>query len=382
MRSSCGRASLLALAALFACASCSAGQANILSGGSDDSARQTSGAASRAPADTTSILKKLTKDVVIGSTVDPSNGDQGPRAISVASASHGLLQAGQLLVCNFEDEGGTAGNGTTIELLAPKPGSKPARFVQSNSIEGCDGDAITHSFDIFGSGMTSHDVVEFSSEAKVLRTYSGSPFKVPFADAFASAHGPYAPAFVFAGDAKAGSIISISEGFYGDGKALQVADGFATSGSTPAMLGPSGLQYDKSLDTLYIVDGVTDTVVAFEHASNLLEPDEIIVQPGGKTFKCKHKPATCGKLVKAGSPLNAPIASALLPNGNLIVANTEGTANTLVELTPTGQILDTKVVDKSSAQGVFGLVATGSTDSNTVLFFTDTNDNDVHELER
>ena len=58
------------------------------------------------------------------------------------------------------------------------------------------------------------------------------------------------------------------------------------------------------------------------------------------------------------------------------------TANTLVELTPTGQILDTRVVDKSSAQSVFGLVATGTSDSNTALFFTDTHDNDVHELER
>jgi len=30
---------------------------------------------------------------------------------------------------------------------------------------------------------------------------------------------------------------------------------------------------------------------------------------------------------------------------------------------------------------VFGLVASGSSDSNTVLFYTDTKDNSVHELE-
>ena len=33
----------------------------------------------------------------------------------------------------------------------------------------------------------------------------------------------------------------------------------------------------------------------------------------------------------------------MLPNGNLIVANTGN--NTLVEMTPKGQVLDTKVVE-------------------------------------
>ena len=76
------------------------------------------------------------------------------------------------------------------------------------------------------------------------------------------------------------------------------------------------------------------------------------------------------------------MAAALLPNGNLIVANTGGTANTLVELTPQGQVLDTKVIDTSSTQGVFGLAARGKGDSDTVLFYTDTNSNSVHELSR
>ena len=385
MPSTCNRATLFATATLFAIAACSSSQVNLPSKGFDNPASQISNThrASDAPADTTSILKKLTKDVVIGSSIDPGNGDKAPRAISVASGSRGLLQKGQLLVCNFDDKTGAAGAGTTIELLDPKPHSKPTRFVQSDAIQGCDGDAITHSFDIFGSGLTSHDVVDFNAEAKAVRTYSGSPFKSPLSDAFAFALGPYEPSYVFASDAARGSIISISEGFYGDGKALEVADGFAADKSkSGAELGPSGLQYNQASDTLYIVDSITNTVVAFEHASELLVRDEIVVQPGGKKFKCKHKPVTCGKLIYAGSPLDAPMASALLPNGNLIVANTGGTANTLVELTPAGQILDTKVVDKNSTQVVFGLMATGTNDSDTALLFTDTNTNDVQELKQ
>jgi hypothetical protein len=113
-----------------------------------------------------------------------------------------------------------------------------------------------------------------------------------------------------------------------------------------------------------------------------LDKDEIVVKPGGKTFSCKYPKTTCASLVYSGSPLNAPMASALLPNGNLVVANTQGTANTLVELTPAGQVLDTKVIDTSSTQGVFGLAASGTNDSNTVIYFTDTNSNNVQELEQ
>ena len=44
------------------------------------------------PADSTSILKKLKKDVVIGSTVDPTNGDKGPRALSLVMSTTSVLK--------------------------------------------------------------------------------------------------------------------------------------------------------------------------------------------------------------------------------------------------------------------------------------------------
>jgi len=63
-----------------------------------------------------------------------------------------------------------------------------------------------------------------------------------------------------------------------------------------------------------------------------------------------------------------------------VVANSKG-GNTLVELTPSGTVLDTKVVDKSKTAGVFGIVSKGTSDNNTTLFYADTNDNNLHELE-
>lgn len=339
-------------------------------------------AAGRQPADSTSILDKLTQQVTIGTTVDAQNGDQGPRTITIASGSRGgKLTKGQLLVCNYEDSSGVPGNGTTMEVLDPKASSSPVRFVQSSLLKGCDGDAIQPRHgSVYGTGFTSGDVVELAPKAKIAKKYHGGVISAPFSDTIADHTQDFGPLNVYVGSSTAGGIISISSGFYGNGLATQVAKGFAVGKGTAKTLGPSGLQYNLSADTLYIVDGVTNTLVAFDNASKLVAKDEIVVQSGGKTFKCKYPKTTCGQLIFSGPPLDAPIAAALLPNGNLIVANSQGVANTLVELTPGGTVLATKVVDTSSTQGVFGLAAAGTNDNNTVLFFTDSNTNTVQEL--
>ncbi len=346
-------------------------------------------ASSIVPNDTTSILKKLTKDVEIGSTVDPKNGDLGPRAISVARASFGLMK-GQLLVCNFANAAGTAGKGTTIEVLDPKPHSEPVTFTQSTKLEGCDSDATTAANQVYGAGLVSGVVSQFNQTGQLKKSYR-APIQAPFADADAFCGLPYAPEDIYVSDSKTGSIVKVAflpVSGSGNAKVTQVITGFGVNkGSGWSVLGPSGMQYDSrrtgSLcnDTLYIVDGANNTIVAVSTASSLLEKDEIVVQPGGKRFKCAHPKTTCATLVYSGSPLNAPVASALLPNGNLIVANTKG-GNKLVELTPTGKILATKIIDKSTVAHVFGLVATGTSDSDTALFYTDTKTNTLQKLEQ
>lgn len=337
--------------------------------------------------DHTSILKKLTKDVVIGSTVDPNNGDTGPHSISIVQTNYGLKK-GQVVVCNFADSAGNAGKGTTIEVLNPKPGSKPTSFVQSSKIAGCDSAVTTLGNQICAGGLTSGIVVCFDHHGKVVKTY-GSPLKRPFdTDDAHCIQGPsclYNAEYIFASDAYTGGIVNWSINNYGNPHEIQVASGFAVNRKSGwGALGPSGLSYDAKHNLLYITDGSTNTVVAFTNASDLLVKNEIIVLKGGKTFKCKYsgKQNPCGKLILAGSPLKAPVAMTLLPNGNVIVANSQG-GNTLVEIdVSTGKVLATKVVDKSKTQGIFALQATGSKDSNTALYYTDTNDNNLHQLQQ
>ena len=377
-----GRVLVLIAGTLFATSAC--GGNTTVPTGTAGSYSASAGLA--APVDTTSILKKLTKDVEIGSTVDPKNGDMGPRAIALVQSTFGLKK-GQLIVCNFEDSTGAAGKGTTIEVLNPKPNSKPVTFTQSPKIEGCDGDAITETNQVYSTGMLSGLVSHFDQAGSLKKSFS-SQLQVPFADADAFCGEPYAPEDIYISDSKIGSLVKLAFVSVTGGRVTmtQVMSGFGVNkGSGWSVLGPSGIQYNSKRtgslcnDTLYMVDGVDNTVVAVSNASNLLEKNEIVVQPGGKTFKCLHPKATCATLVYSGAPLDAPVASALLPNGNLIVANTKG-GNKLVELTPTGKILATKTIDTSKTGHIFGLLASGTSDSDTVLYYTDTKTNTLQEL--
>ncbi len=381
---------LIALGALMATSACGGSGAVPSSVGANNALAPVAagGGNSAAPADDTSILKKLTKDVVIGSTVDPKNGDKGPRALSLVPLTFGVLTKGQLLVCNFENSAGTAGSGTTIEMLNPAPSSKPTTFVQSAKAQGCDGDAVSSGDNVFSGGMSSGIVEKFNQHAKAVKTY-GTPIAEPLISDDADCSLPYAPETVYVGDGKTGSIVKFAAGLYGLKKEEAVITGFAVSGSGWGALGPAGIQYNPTLinhgkkctDILYVVDGVDDTLVAVSKVSNLLTTGEIKVLPGGKTFKCKEKKFSCASLVYSGSPLNAPVALALLPNGNLIVANGAG-GNTLVEISASGTVLDTKTLNSDTTQEVYGLLATGTSDSNTALFYTDTKDNSIHELEQ
>ncbi|MBV8066931.1 MAG: hypothetical protein JO113_03060 [Candidatus Eremiobacteraeota bacterium] len=339
------------------------------------------------PDDSRSILNKLTKDVVIGSTVDPTNGDTGPHSISVAPVSYGLTK-GQLAVCNFADKTGAAGKGTTIEVFDPKPDATPTPFVQSSDIEVCDGAAVTNSNEVWASGLTSGLDAGFLDNGKLKKTL-GAPLVAPLSDVYAACP-PNTPSclynaeYIFTGDAQTGGVVILGVGRYGLHKPLQVVEGFAVNKKAGwSALGPSGLSYNYPADTLYIADGVTDTVVGIYHASALLVKNEIIVKPGGKTFKCKYHQsnAPCGKLIYAGAPLEAPDAMTTLPNGNLIVANTKH--NSLVEIDVSdGKVLASKLIDKSKTAHIFGLASSGTKDRNTVLYYTDTADNTLHALEQ
>ncbi|HEX8827878.1 MAG TPA: hypothetical protein VF778_07180 [Xanthobacteraceae bacterium] len=324
-----------------------------------------------------SILKLLTKEVEIGSTIDPKFGQLNPYGLTVAPITSGDFKKGDLVVCNFNDKKNVQGTGFTIVALHPKPGSKPLLVSSNKTLVGCDALALSSGDDIWASAFSANDNPIISSSGTLEGNIKGKPFDHPFGQIFAQPTSG-SPAF-YETNAADGTVVRINLGttFTFD----VIAKGFAVNHGVPgSILAPSGLAYNPKGDILYVVDGTNDTVVAFSDVTKIPNGG-VIVEPGGKTFKGPF--ASHAHLLWAGAPLDGPISSALLFNGNLVVGNTLNPTghNIMVELSPAGKVLDTHNVDKGAAGAIFGMVATGTSAADTKLYFNDDNNNDLMVLE-
>ncbi len=338
--------------------------------------------------DHTSILKMLTTTAVIGSTVDPANGDQNPYGLVYVNAKpfgKSVLKKGDLVVCNFNDQANVQGNGSTVEYMPSTPGSSPTRLVQDPSLKGC-ASLVINSFDeVFAANSGAKNATGISAAGKIVQTLTNSKLLIePWGSVYVPSQTGYPPGDgLWVGDASSGKIVRINLGTGGKPTYTPVISGFAVNHGVPgSILGPSGMQYNAKNDTLYVVDGVTNTLVAFSHAYNdLFQANSIVVGSDGKTFSGPK--AKDARLIFAGPPLNGPISSTLLPNGNLVLGNTlnKNGKNLMVEIATDGTLLAYKNVDKGAAGALFGIVATGSSDSTTKIYFNDDNGNKIKVLE-
>lgn len=326
-----------------------------------------------------SVLKMLTKQVVIGSTVDSKFHQLNPYGLDLARATNGAFTAGDLAVCNFNAKSNVQGTGFTVVALHPVPGSKPRLVSSSNTLLGCNALALAPDDTIWAAAFSANDNPVIAANGKFLANIKGPPFDHPFGQAFAApAHG--APAF-YESNAGDGTVVRINLGatFTYD----VIARGFPVNHGKPgSIFGPSGLQYDRRRDTLYVVDGTNNSVVAFAHVTSI-KAGGIVVAKNGLSFSGPS--AASARVVFAGAPLDGPISSGLLYDGNLVVGNTSNPngRNLLIEIGVTsGKVLAVRNVDKGPAGALFGIVATGTNASDAVVYFNDDNDNDLQALER
>jgi hypothetical protein len=83
-----------------------------------------------------SILSQLSSITAIGSTTDPLVPAGGnPYGLAIAPATSGLITAGDLIVCNFNDNATTQGSGTTLVGLHPTAGATPYNIAQSSGLQ-------------------------------------------------------------------------------------------------------------------------------------------------------------------------------------------------------------------------------------------------------
>jgi len=306
------------------------------------------------------------------------NGDQNPYGLAIATATSGLITAGDLIVCNFNNAANARGAGTTIEVLHPGHGSSPTRFVQDPNLKGCAALALGGG-DAPWAAAYSSNLAPFYSPASTLEsTLSGGPWSGPWGEAFAPALGSGAASFITS-NATSGTIVRVNLG--SPFTYETIVSGFTENAGAVAgnILGVSGLTYDATSDTLYAVDSNQNRLLAFAGYSTLTAGAITLAADG--TFSGPS--ATSASVVFAGAPLNGPISSAQIFNGDIVVGNTldpNGT-NLLLEISPvTKNVVATQNVDTGMAGAIFGIAATGTTAASSLLYFNDDNDNTVKVL--
>ncbi|MBV8531129.1 MAG: hypothetical protein JO104_07405, partial [Candidatus Eremiobacteraeota bacterium] len=127
-----------------------------------------------------SVLKQLTKQTVIGSTVDPVNGAQNPYGLTVAPITTGSFTKGDLVVCNFNAKSNVQGTGRSIVALHPVPKSKPTHVSSIKSLTGCDALSLDGGDTIWAAAMVANDNPVIDPSGKLVSNISGTPFKQPW----------------------------------------------------------------------------------------------------------------------------------------------------------------------------------------------------------
>src|SRR5580693_2117073 len=201
-------------------------------------------------------------------TLDPRNGHQNPYGLAIAPASAGLLTAGDLVICNFNDSANVQGNGTTIEILPPTPGSTPTRMVQDPNLKGCAALAIADNDAPWAAAYSSNLAPFYSATGALVSTLSAEPWAGPWGEAFAPAFGATGEPTFITSNSTSGTIVRVN---FAGTAFTTIATGFTlNSGAVPGnILGASGLTYDAASDTLFVVDSNMNRVVAFAGYSTL-----------------------------------------------------------------------------------------------------------------
>jgi hypothetical protein len=331
------------------------------------------------------------------------------------------------VVCNFNaavasaQTTSTQGTGTTIVGLHPTAGSTPYTIADDPKLAGCNALAMLPD-DSIAAAAYSSNLNPLVTAAGVVNdpfgaTGAGDKFIGPWGEAFApgGTAAVQSPAlYVSEFD---GSIDRIDLNVDAQSKYTKIATGFCASGAPGALYAPAGLTYDPSIDTLYIVDTSSNSVVAFAKASTITAAGVVVngqcpagtppvPTPTTPALTFSGPMAASARVIAHGSPLIAPISAALLSDGDLIVTNGDlnitaaQMPNLAVEVSPVvpngfvGQPVQldagstTAAAPACGATGaggtpscmqaaLFGIVASVDGQGNPLIYFNDDNTNSV-----
>jgi hypothetical protein len=345
-----------------------------IAGCGSSSSSTSSTASSSAPAATTSatsaaFLAPAKTVSVVASTV-PANGDVNPYGLALVPTTIGKLQAGNLLVSNFNDKANNQGTGTTIVQISPAGKQSLFATVSASSLpSSCPGGVgLTYALSVLpggnvvvGSLPTTNGksataqfgcLIVLDSNGKPVSTISGHNIE-----------GPWGMTSVTQGNVTTLFVSNVLNG--GAAKGVHTIKNStvlrirlqAEPGSPPKVLeetviankipwrddptalviGPTGVALAQD-GTLYLADTLGNRIAAIPQALTRTTA----VAGGGTT-------------VSQGGLLKQPLGLTLAPNGNILSSNA-GDGN-IVETTPAGKQVIAQTADKKTGAGtLFGLV--------------------------
>ncbi len=365
------RTSILALAGIaLAIAGCGSSKSTSSSSSTSAAANTTTTTTS---ASSGPFLAKFTNISKVASTV-PANGDINPYGIVTVPTSVGKLQAGQMLISNFNakesaKENGQ-GTGTTIVQVSETGKLSPFATIDAKTLPGpCPGgvglttalNTLPGGYVVVGSLPTTNGktatakygcMIVLDSSGKPVSTISGPNIQGPW-DSTAVSEGSKTTLFVSnalnGGAAKGIHTIDNSNVVRivlesGEGQPPKVtsetviANGIPWVDSAEALvLGPTGLAL-ASNGTLYVASTDGNKIFAISEAMTRTAPA-----------------ANGGTVLTEGDHLKEPLGLVLAPNGNIITSN--GGDGNMVETTPAGQQVIVQTADKKTGAGsLFGFV--------------------------
>jgi predicted lipoprotein with Yx(FWY)xxD motif len=386
------RSSILALA----------GIALILAGcgssGSSSSSSSTPAAASAetaaSSASSSPFLANLGTVSKVASTV-PANGDVNPYGIVTVPTSTGKLEAGQMLISNFnaKETAKENGQGTGTTIVQVSRTGKVSLFatIDAKTLPGrCPGgvglttalNILPGGYVVVGSLPTTNGktstakygcLIVIDSAGKAVETIASKNIQGPW-DSTAKSEGSKTMLFVsnaLNGGAAKGIHtidnstvlrIELESGEHQTPKVLGetvIADGIPWVDSAEALvLGPTGLAL-ASDGTLYVASTEDNKILAISEATT-------------RTTAA----AKGGTVLTEGGHLNEPLGMVLAPNGNIITSN--GGDGNMVETTPAGQQVAVQSADtKTGAGSLFGLVLAPGGKS---IYFVDDGENTLNLL--
>lgn len=339
------------------------------------------------------FLEKSRHHVIVTSTI-PDSGDQNPYAVIIAPVSSGTIQAGDVLVDNFNNSSNLQGTGTSIVDYNPTT-KKLTTFAQLPKVlDGCPGGVglstamtmLKSGWLIVGStpstnGTTSTKgdgcLIILDNHGKIAGTIAGPNINDPWGNMAVIDNGNSATLFVSNTGFGVGApdpnwtvvnkatVLRI-ELKIPDGKPpvvksqTVIASGFGERAARDVfIIGPTGLALGPDGKTLYVSDALNNRVVSVSDAVT------------------RDSSAGTGTELTKDGLLHRPLAMILAPNNHLLVTN--GRNGQVVEIDPaSGKQIYAQWIDTDKAQvppgngDLFGIAIAPSGDG---FYYVDDDEN-------